>query len=72
MKEIKDKFEIKIENGKECIEIVTTTTGQRDKGTTGQRDNETTGQRDKGPRIKDKKYLELPQLPKEFKNKKFK
>jgi len=29
MKEIKNKFEIKIENGKECIEIVTT---KKDKG----------------------------------------
>jgi DNA-directed RNA polymerase len=36
MKEIKDKFEIKIENGKECIEIVKTTKGQWDKGTMGQ------------------------------------
>ena len=40
IKEIKDKFEIKIINDKECVEIVNST--------------------------KEKEYLELPQLPKEF------
>lgn len=44
LKEIKDKFEIKIINDKECVEIVNSK--------------------------KEKEYLELPQLPKEFQNNK--